>query len=83
MTLKGDHELIKHPSLSSPNMEPEFNDTDGPVREAFLFHADIFYDFKSDSWIWNSLNSSVEAFGLFTDTHGYSDVSDTDMLVTL
>ena len=84
MAFKGDHELIKHRSLSSRyNLEPEFNDTDGPVRETFLFHVGIFYDFKSDYWIWNSSNSPVEALGLITDINGYSDVSDTDMLVTL
>ena len=71
MAFKGDHELIKHPSLSRPNLEPESNDTDDPVRGTFLFHVGIFYDFKSDYWIWNSSNSPVEALGLITDINGY------------
>ena len=64
MTSRGDHSLITmNPGALTPKLEPEINITDGPVRETFFFHADVFYDFKSDYWIWNSTNTQVETMG--------------------
>ena len=69
MTSRGDYRLIMmNPVALTPKFEPEINITDGPVTgpvspvdESFFFHADIFYDFKSDYWSWNSTNTQVEA----------------------
>ena len=68
LTSKGDHELITNPGSLRPKMKPEIspeipiNDSDDAVWETMFFHTDIYYDFKSNNWIWNSTNELVRDF---------------------